>query len=124
MIVTEVDVAAKLAVGLPVYGPDAEALAAAVADANALVLSELGWDDITGKTPVALGIATAVARRVAARLWRNPMDAASQSAEGASQAWSDPRILTGDERRALRQARIRTRGPIRTLPPDDEEPTS
>lgn len=120
MIITEADVTAKLAVDLPVGSQDAAALSAAVTDANALVLAELGWDTIADKSASAVGIATAVARRVAARLWRNPMDAGTESAEGQSLSWSDPRILTGDERAALRPVALKARGPFRSLPLDEE----
>lgn len=109
-------VAAKGHVAVPVYpSTQRAALDTAIEDATGLVLGHLRRDSVDSLRPAAQDAIRAVATRVALRLWRNPSDVASESYEGMSQTWTDPRILTGDERTELAPWRARARGPIRQI---------
>lgn len=115
---TDVDrVCAQLAVTVPADGIDRLSLDQAVEDATGLVYGYLKRDTSVGLRPSALAAITAVATRIAARIHRNPREVASSSYNDMSLSLADPRILTGDEERALRPYRANIRGPIPQTPP-------
>ena len=96
---------------------EGRALNLAVEQARGLVLAYLRRDTIATLSPAGIDAVSAVAVRVAARLWRNPTDAASESYGEHSVSWSDPRIFTGDDRTELRPWRKRrARRPIMLIP--------
>ncbi len=104
-------VAAGLGVTLPVEGSrDRDALDQAVTAASALVLGFLRLQSLAGFTDPARHAVQVCTRRVAQRLWRNPQDWVSSSANEASHSIDAPRLLTGDERAALRPYRARRAG--------------
>lgn len=116
-LTTPADVAAGLGVSVPTEGSrDRAALDIAVRDAAGLVLGYLRRASLDGFTDPASDAVQAVTRRVAQRLWRNPQDWVSASSEGTSHTVDTPRILTGDERAALRPYRARRRGPVLSTP--------
>ena len=80
---------------------DDDSLAQACTDADAIVLAYLTIADTDDLTDVEVDVATVVATRVAARIYRNPQDLNSYNYGEASMAYSDPRILTPDERLML-----------------------
>lgn len=117
VIVTPEQVCAKQRVAVPTAGSiEAAALAEAVAAAPGLVLGYLQRESIDGLRPAGVAAVRAVAVRLAARLWRNPADAASESYGEQSISWVDPRVLTGDEQMILNPYRARKRGPIVLTP--------
>ena len=116
MLTTPARVAAKMHVETPTEGPDLAALDEAIEEASGIVLDHLNRDSLTGLRPSRLAVISAVATRVAMRLWRNPADLASESYNDHSQSWSDPRLLTGDEVRALSRSVARRRDPIILTP--------
>lgn len=117
VIVTPEQVCAKQRVAVPAAGSiEAAALAAAVEAAPGLILGYLQRDSIDGLRPAGVAAVRAVAVRLAARLWRNPADASSESYGEQSISWADPRVLTGDEQMILNPYRARKRGPIILTP--------
>ena len=80
---------------------DEDSLAQACTDADAIVLGYLTIADETGLTDVELAVAETIATRVAARIYRNPRDLSNYSYNDVSVAYSDPRILTPDDRLML-----------------------
>jgi hypothetical protein len=110
-------VAGGMSVGVPDTGTrDRDALDIAITDATAMVLAFLRRDSLAGFGDTATANVRAVTRRVAQRLWRNPQDWSSASANGESHSISDPRILTGDERDQLRLFRSRRNRPVILTP--------
>ena len=112
LLTTAADVAAKMHVEIPTEGPDVAALLAAIKEASGIVLSHLNRDDVSTLRPSRRAAIGSVATRVAMRLWRNPADLSSESYADHSQAYSDPRLLTGDEIRSLSKSVARRRTPI------------
>lgn len=97
--------------------PEGAALGQAVEQATGLVLAYLRRGSIDTLPVPGVDAVRAVATRVAARLWRNPTDAASESYGDHSVSWSDPRIFTGDDKTELRPWRKRrARTPIMLTP--------
>lgn len=80
---------------------DDDSLAQACTDADGIVLSYLSLADADDLTGPELSVATTVATRIAARIYRNPRDLASYNYNEVGQTYSDPRILTPDERLML-----------------------
>ena len=105
-------VAAKMHVATPTEGPDLDALDTAIEEASGIILNHLNRDSIVALTEAKQAAVMSVATRVAMRLWRNPADLSSESFNEHSVAYSDPRILTGDEVKALSKCVSRVRGPI------------
>jgi hypothetical protein len=77
---------------------DEDSLQQACDDAGAMVLGYLMRADLVGLVDWELSILVTVATRVAARIYRNPRDLSSYNYNDVSVAYSDPRILTPDER--------------------------
>lgn len=109
-------VAAKGHVALPTSGTERAALDTAIDDATGTVLGYLRRPHIDNLTPAVQAAIRSVATRVALRMWRNPSDVASESYNDMSHSFTDPRLLTGDERDALTPYRSRHRGPIMLTP--------
>lgn len=82
---------------------DDDSLAQACTDADAIILAYLTVADTDDLTAYEVGVCEVVATRIAARIYRNPRDLASYGFDGVSQSYSDPRILTPDERLMLGQ---------------------
>jgi hypothetical protein len=80
---------------------DEDSLDQACTDADAIVLGYLTIADTDDLTSTEVDVATVVATRVAARIYRNPRDLASYDYSDVSQNYSDPRMLTPDERLML-----------------------
>ena len=109
-------VAAKMHVDVPTEAPDVLALEEAIEEASGIVLAHLNRDSVaTLREPLRAAV-TSVATRVAMRLWRNPSDLGSESYNDHSVSYADPRLLTGDEVRALSRAVARRRTPIMLTP--------
>ena len=79
---------------------DEDSLAQACADADAIVLGYLTIADTDDLTDVEVDVVTVVATRVAARIYRNPHNV-TVSYDETPVAYSDPRILTPDDRLML-----------------------
>lgn len=80
---------------------DEDSLAQACADADAIILGYLTIADTNDLTAGETAVVTTLATRVAARIYRNPRDLSSFNYDDVSQTYSDPRILTPDERLML-----------------------
>lgn len=109
-------VAAKGHVTLPTSGTERAALDTAIDDATGTVLGYLRRPHIDNVAPAAQAAIRSVATRVALRMWRNPADTGSESYNDMSHSFTDPRLLTGDEKDSLTPYRSRHRGPIILTP--------
>lgn len=94
---------------------DADSLQQACTDADAIVWDYLMRSDVGDLAPEVVEAVLFVATKVAARIYRNPREIASYSANEVNTSYQDPRILTSDERAQLRRARSArvVRGPIK-----------
>ena len=121
-LTTATKVATKSAVEEPVDGTvDYDSLLQAVDEASAVVYGYLRRDSISALRPSAQAAIEMVATRIASRFWRNPQDQSSMSYNDVSMTFSDPRVLTGDEREALKPYVDRRRDPIPLVPVPPEE---
>lgn len=121
-LTTAAKVAAKSAVEEPLEGTaDYDSIDLAVEEASALVYGFLRRDSISALRPSAQAAIKAVTTRIASRFWRNPQDQASMSYNEVSMSFSDPRVLTGDEREALKPYVDRRRDPIPLVPVPQED---
>ena len=118
MLTTAAKVAAKMHVETPTSGPDLAALYEAIREASGIVLNHLNRESVNTLTDAHRAAVSAVATRVAMRLWRNPADLSSDAygTGEASFSYADPRLLTGDEIKALSKSVLRVRGPILMTP--------
>lgn len=91
---------------------DTASLAQACDDAEALVLSFLRRSTLDDLTAPNARAAEFIATKIAARIYRNPQEAATYSYNDVSQTYSDPRVITSDERAVLSPLRKRFRGPV------------
>lgn len=111
LLTTPLQVCAKMHVNPPT-GADLEALYQAIREASGIVLNHLNRENVDTLTSGRRAAVESVTTRVAMRLWRNPADLSSESYNEHSQSYSDPRLLTGDEVKALSKSVLRVRGPI------------
>lgn len=111
LLVSAAEVAAKTHVAVPT-GTDLDSLNQAIREASGIVLNHLNRENVDTLTSGRRAAVVSVATRVAMRLWRNPADLGSESYNDHSQSYSDPRLLTGDEIKALSKSVLRVRGPI------------
>lgn len=87
-------------------GADLASLEQSVEFANAVVLTYLGLTDAFDLSDPQYPAAVTVATRVAARMFKNPRDLSSYGFNDVSQGYSDPRILTPDERLLLDETNV------------------
>lgn len=115
-------VAAKMHVAVPTDNPDLAALEEAIEEASGIVLNHLNRSSVATLTDARRSAVTSVTTRVAMRLWRNPADLSAENygTGEVSMSYSDPRLLTGDEIRALSKSVSRVRGPILMTPARSE----
>ena len=118
MLTTAAKVAAKMHVETPTSGPDLAALYEAIREASGIVLNHLNRESVDTLTDAHRAAVSAVATRVAMRLWRNPADLTSDAygTGEASFSYADPRWRTGDEVKSLSKSVLRVRGPILMTP--------